>query len=712
MIRRLPLFFFLLQLSLKVLSQNLSVVTYNEIPQEGISLVQGWRFNPNDSIQFANPNFDDSAWKQIATEKMLHELPELKPVRIGWLRLHLKIGSALKDKSLALDVWQNCASEIYLDGKLIRRYGVISSVPERVVPIGMGQLAQPVVLVPGKEHVLAVRFAIWENGFHLRNNGYFFWLTLTDFLSYQQLMKEVNLSNETFTVLLAVFFLISMLHLSFYRYDPTQRANLYFAVYAILSTVAFLIVNLQGHIEDARMYPLVYTPAFMIALMSGIWTARALCFLFEYSSRELMILMWALYILSCAMMIFYPLRIPFFIAYGVFQLINIWIAVRALRTRKRGAAIIATGFFASIFFVVISESHSLLGIEMSLLISQATVGLTYLAPALGISLYLAREFALDSNLLRQKLLQVEKLSAENLLHAHEKQQLLAEQNDKLEAQVIQRTQQLQASLDDLRSAQQQLIHSEKMASLGELTAGIAHEIKNPLNFVNNFSELGVELIDELSQELNDGSIEEARLIASDLKHNLDKINLHGKRADNIVKSMLEHSRAGSGEKSVVDINKLVEEYLRLAYHGHRAKNKEFQSKLITRLTAELPPLEVFAQDIGRVMLNLIGNAFDAVEQRARQSDDGYTPTVELSTEIQDDFIKISIKDNGIGIADAIKAKVMQPFFTTKPTGQGTGLGLSLSYDIIVKGHGGLLNLDSVQFEGTIVDVYLRVPNLD
>jgi len=257
------------------------------------------------------------------------------------------------------------------------------------------------------------------------------------------------------------------------------------------------------------------------------------------------------------------------------------------------------------------------------------------------------------------------------------------------------------TLTELKSAQDQLIHSEKMASLGELTAGIAHEIQNPLNFVNNFSEVSGELIEEMEEEIKEGNAEEALEIARDLVQNIDKINHHGQRASNIVKGMLQHSRTSTGEKQPTDINMLADEYLRLAYHGFRAKDKSFNADFKTELADDLPRIEVVPQDIGRVLLNLINNAFQAVsaEALAKVGSD-YKPTVTVSTSKKDEKVEIRVRDNGPGIPKNIKDKIFQPFFTTKPAGEGTGLGLSLSYDIVTKGHGGELKLETGEEMGT------------
>jgi signal transduction histidine kinase/Tfp pilus assembly protein PilF len=254
---------------------------------------------------------------------------------------------------------------------------------------------------------------------------------------------------------------------------------------------------------------------------------------------------------------------------------------------------------------------------------------------------------------------------------------------------------LENTLANLQATQKQLVQSEKMASLGELTAGIAHEIQNPLNFVNNFAEVNVELIDELETEANKGNLEEVKLLAKDIKENETKINHHGKRADAIVKNMLQHSRKTSAQKELTDINALCDEYLRLSYHGLRAKDKSFNADFETKFDTALAPINVVPQDIGRVILNLINNAFYAVNERQKkEQDSGYKPQVTLTTSKQGDQVVIEVADNGTGMTEQVKEKIFQPFFTTKPTGEGTGLGLSLSYDI-VKAHGGVLHVETI-----------------
>jgi signal transduction histidine kinase len=272
-------------------------------------------------------------------------------------------------------------------------------------------------------------------------------------------------------------------------------------------------------------------------------------------------------------------------------------------------------------------------------------------------------------------------------------------------------QKLNQTITSLKQTQSQLIQAEKMASLGELTAGIAHEIQNPLNFVNNFSEVSVELAGELKENilsLNlNGQRENISQILDDLIQNQEKINFHGKRADAIVKGMLMHSRSSTGQKEPTDINALADEYLRLSYHGLRAKDKSFMANFKTDFDPAVQKINIIPQDIGRVILNLFTNAFYSVTEKRKQLNGDYEPLVMVTTKMADGKVELKVKDNGVGIPQKVLDKIYQPFFTTKPGGQGTGLGLSLSYDIVTKGHGGQISVDTK--EGEFAEFTIRLP---
>jgi signal transduction histidine kinase/ligand-binding sensor domain-containing protein len=317
--------------------------------------------------------------------------------------------------------------------------------------------------------------------------------------------------------------------------------------------------------------------------------------------------------------------------------------------------------------------------------------------------YRSKKLKEENRLLEEKVsLRTKQLSEQQEEIIAQRDQL-SSANDELsekQEEIITQRDQLAVSLTQLKNTQRQLIQSEKLASLGELTAGIAHEIQNPLNFVNNFSELSIELIADLKEEVNNGDKAEASAIADNLVENLEKINHHGRRADSIVKGMLEHSRAGNRQKEPADINKIADEYLRLSYHGLRAKDKTFNSELYTQFQSDLPKIDVVAHDIGRVLLNLYNNSFYAVQQGEKTKGATFKPKVSVTTAFIEGNVLIKVTDNGNGIPEAIRDKIMQPFFTTKPTGEGTGLGLSLSYDIVVNGHGGKIEVNSKTGEFT------------
>ncbi|MGI4874793.1 MAG: ATP-binding protein [Janthinobacterium lividum] len=389
-------------------------------------------------------------------------------------------------------------------------------------------------------------------------------------------------------------------------------------------------------------------------------------------------------------------------------------------------------FFASMLVVALAVGWQLRHQRPALLIVVAllpytvvkglVVLLTALAPALlkrqddlSSPLALAWLWLIGGLLLARN--QHKTLTAEALRRqqALAEQQAIEAQKQALEREVGQRTaalaeqtDQLRATLQELQDTQSQLVQREKMASLGELTAGIAHEIQNPLNFVNNFADVSAELVAELEEErarpARDRTLE-AELL-HDLRENLQRITQHGGRASGIVRGMLAHSRAGSGERAPTDVNALCDEYLRLAYHGLRAKDKTFNATLETDFAPGLPLVEAVAGDLGRVLLNLLTNAFYAVQKRQQTGEAGYVPTVSVQTRQVREGMEIRVSDNGTGMPTEVQAKIFQPFFTTKPTGEGTGLGLSLAHDIIAQGHGGTLRVESAVGQGTTFTIFL------
>jgi signal transduction histidine kinase len=327
--------------------------------------------------------------------------------------------------------------------------------------------------------------------------------------------------------------------------------------------------------------------------------------------------------------------------------------------------------------------------------------LSYIWMIISFSRLLFRRFTEQ----RQKILDQQR-EKEQILHEQEQEKirLIEKQKIDLEKQVTERTLELKQSLENLKATQAQLIQSEKMASLGEMTAGIAHEIQNPLNFVNNFAEVNYEITSEIKTEIEklipEDKREDLKTLLDDLAGNQEKIRFHGKRADSIVKNMLLHSRKGNAQKEPVELNALVDEYTKLSYHGLRARDKSFNSDFDIQLDPSITTVDLLQQDFGRVILNLVNNAFYAVHEKSKTAGSNYKPLVIAKTSRNNDSVQIEVIDNGNGINESLKDKIFQPFFTTKPTGEGTGLGLSISYEIITKGHGGKMWVESKEGEGT------------
>ncbi|WP_236668527.1 sensor histidine kinase [Hymenobacter rubidus] len=393
---------------------------------------------------------------------------------------------------------------------------------------------------------------------------------------------------------------------------------------------------------------------------------------------------------------------------GDYYWVFVWLAIIATLAAVRDyrpARTLLLAVIPSALYKLLEVVQSASGLLMGRFDIAKDVSVSFVGIWLITFLFIAR--SQKKQLEKEQLLREEEARAKRAIEA---------QNAELERLVSERTvaltnqaEELRTALNELKTTQAQLIQSEKMASLGELTAGIAHEIQNPLNFVNNFADVSAELVTELEEEREKPARDvelEADLLA-DLKQNLLKISQHGGRAASIVRGMLEHSRTSTGERQPTDLNALADEYLRLAYHGLRAKDKSFNATLLPDFDPALPPVAVIGQDLGRVLLNLLTNAFYAVRQRQLRNEPGYAPTVSISTRKLGDEAELRVKDNGTGIPESAKAKIFQPFFTTKPTGEGTGLGLSLSYDIITQGHGGTLVVESEEGQGT--EFIIRLP---
>ena len=678
-------------------------VNITNIPNEGLLLNNGWKFQAGDNPEWARNDYNDSSWSTINPTKDIYDLPENSKKGICWLRLHIYSGNDI-DKQFSIFLQQSGASEIYLDDRLIYVFGVISKNTAEIK--GYDPLWKPFRLPMLKEgnHVLAVRYKMqpgifYTNAFETINP--LLWIKVMEankaVIYYQ---KRSALTQATAFISIGFLLMMFVLHMTFYLVYRSQKGNLFFGLYAFASltgNILQLIFIMFNHTVEYKFY--IGQIALVLFFSTSLFILIALKYILElrwgFSFWASMILFVMAAIISVSV---YPWGWRAGAIVTPFVYLNIIvIAVRSVLKRKRGAWIIAMGaissilFFTAFFLTVHVPGKSLF--ERYDIFNSIIFMLFALSLPISASLVLALDFAFANKSLQVKLTEVSELSQKNIMQEREKQQLLSSQNDMLEKQVAVRTSELEQSLENLRSTQEQLIQSGKMASLGELTAGIAHEIQNPLNFINNFSEINKELLAEMKDEMDSGNTMNAKAVANDIMENEEKINHHGKRADAIVKGMLQHSRSGTGIKEPVDINSLADEYLRLSYHGFRAKEKDFHASIKTDFDDRIGEINVIPQDIGRVLLNLYNNAFYAVSERIKQEQESYEAIISVATRKLNGKVEIIVQDNGGGVPQKLKDKIFQPFFTTKPTGQGTGLGLSLSYDI-VKAHGGELKVES------------------
>ena len=695
------------------------LMRWNQFPFDSL-----WQFYSGNDTGIAKLPANDEGWQTVDTEF----LPDVngKPANwkgVGWFRKSLEVPAARRGKPVALRMGHYGASEIFLDGKLVAQYGVVAgNIKNEKIDVPH----KPVIIVLDSQpsHIITVHYSNQhENspGYPVKFTGFRLLFASAD-ISFQTSVMEV----PTLPISVGIMFIFSLFFLFVFLFDTKRLASILTALmllnFCCVLIGSYLLGTLQGW--DALMSA---TKLIKITVVwSNCWLLLVLYAL--YYDGKMPRRTWFIVGFMLLFAIIDLISTSFSNIGGVLSLLVIFeiyrILISGIRKKKTGFWILLIGniiqqigffvFVLDIFnqFPIMTRTQDIL----LMIFPQMGVPLTY-------ALHLAWEFGKANRDLRLQLVQVQDLSKTTLRQEQEKQEILTQQKDKLEGMVTERTMELsqqkevlQNTLTDLKSTQSQLIQSEKMASLGELTAGIAHEIQNPLNFVNNFSEVNTELIEELkSEKLKVKNERDEKLeneLLNDIAENEKKINHHGKRADAIVKGMLQHSQSSTGKKEPTDINALADEYLRLSYHGLRAKDKSFNATLETNYDKTIELINIIPQDIGRVLLNLYNNAFYAVNEKQKPEslkpkaeDKAYEPRVTVTTRRlgspsgDGGKISISVQDNGNGIPQKVVDKIFQPFFTTKPTGQGTGLGLSLSYDI-VKAHGGELKVETKEGEGS------------
>ena len=697
------------------------------------------RFKAGDSLVWANPNYNDKNWPTF-NGSLLKNKP-LWQAQKGWFRYTFKWTKRFSDnipRDLIID--QLGESDIFLDGKLLAHMAP-KEVNNPATQFVFTHIPFNITFSPfdTNKHVVAIRY-------HFKKSDLYFANTIQEPFKIWIEPRQEALLNQRITgawntginaVLAGIFAILSLLHFLFYRANPNQKVNKLLSWSSACFAIIFTLQPFDVFNDNLTQQSLLdLGQAICLHLGGGLLLAAVYTYL-RHPKRWFFWLSISLLALSFMYQWIIgppPEWLSMITALTIF--IN-YIRVSWLGKRSGNLAdklpwnSLRFSLFTFIIFLLIVIINGILASVLEwefanlvfLFILLLFIFLMLLSVPIGLSLSLVQDYTHTHESLRQNLDEVQKLSAQTLAQEQEKQHILATQNETLERQVNERTAELNQSFETLKATQNQLIQKEKMASLGELTAGIAHEIQNPLNFVNNFSEVSVDLLKEVQEEREkpkekrDEDLESE--ILTDLTQNLQKITHHGQRASSIVRGMLAHSRNSSGQKQPTNLNALADEYLRLSYHGQRAARKLFNCQLITHFEADIPPLNLVAEDIGRVLLNLYNNAFYAVQQKEKTAADTYQPTIWVSTRLSDgttdtklpghrvSTVELHIRDNGTGISPDIISKVFQPFFTTKPTGEGTGLGLSLSYDIITKGHNGSMEVASTEGEGAAF--ILKIP---
>jgi signal transduction histidine kinase len=683
---------------------------FKEISAVVLARAPGWAYKRGMDVFPENSLPDSTGWTKFTENTKYFDLKSNKNYLGTWLRLKFKLDSSFSEKPVYIQIFSSTIFYLYLNDSLIGLHGERTGKGElKHKPASYRDHFIQTNIEPGKVYELKV-FLVDDGkpGFlQSSTDGNFIIpdiaLTGADAIDSGFINDQVQLFWQAVLIVLVLLFWL------LYFLNKEEKV---IALIALVVTLNFIGIFTGTDTFLSRYIMNDHYRIFLGAAFAYAWVASIPILVYyiftNHIPRFLYVFMIAAFLLG--------ILIPYFnlpeplglLAILVPATFTIYITVRSWKKIHGAQWIIIAGLLGTLAFLLL---FAIIAIISGFFNSYSAMLLVYTGFVLTFPLSLLVFVAVRyRNLLvdtRRKAIENIRLAEENLKAELENKRILAEQNKFLETEVEKRTSELKESLDNLKATQSQLIQSEKMASLGELTAGIAHEIQNPLNFVNNFSEVNDELLKELKEAAEKGNLEDVKAIAKDIGFNSEKINHHGKRADAIVKGMLQHSRTSSGQKEPTDINELADEYLRLAYHGLRAKDKSFNAITKTEFDNSIGKIKVVPQDLGRVILNLINNAFYAVSEKAKQNIGGYEPTVTVGTAKQNGKVEIKVTDNGNGIPQKVLDKIFQPFFTTKPTGQGTGLGLSLSYDI-VKAHGGELKLETKEGEESVFIIQLPV----
>ena len=680
---------------------HLSTRLFDQLQVMPLYSLDGWRFQEGNNPHWANPDINTLGWKKMKPVQVSKSMADKNGKVEGWFRIKIFLDSSFENMPLYLSFFEWAALDVYVDGKLIKSYGNTGidgrafKAPEHNAKLQVS----PVSLLPRKEHIIAIHIVNYIPAFPLNlieyEMGSYPIIPLLGGPAFITTINEYYAELGIYeTISITVCFVLSLLFWLLAFQNPLEKnlrlialcttcfgmsaLFMYIQMHGTFSLSGIIIVSCLLDLFIALMVLLI------LVILAKVFTNKAPRTLRLFLGILSMIGFYNLtrgYLIPVVIVVFIETIIIFY------YLLSSWKSLKGAQWALVAGVIIT--FIWGVAWVI-----SLLGNQYLFTIGYRDLFVVgdFLSFPLSLLVYVSFRF-------REIIREVRENARQLLQVTEEKRQQALNQQIILEQEVKRQTADLTKTLQSLKSTQSQLIQSKKMASLGELTAGIAHEIQNPLNFVNNFSEVNKELLIEMKEEIDKGDLEEVKLIVNDVISNEEKISHHGKRADSIVKGMLQHSKASTGKKDLIDVNALVEECIRLSYHGIRAKDKKFNVAIATELDGSIDKISVVPQDISRVLINLLNNAFYAVDEKKRQLNGMYEPAVTVYTKKLEGKVEIQVNDNGNGIPQNIVDKIFQPFFTTKPTGQGTGLGLSLSYDII-KAHGGEIKIESKEGEGS------------
>jgi signal transduction histidine kinase len=675
-----------------------------------VATMDGWVFREGNDTTWAGKDLKTRGWQKLKPSELSQKYADQNGKLECWFRIKIKMNPDLGNQSMGIMIYTWAATDLYVNGNFISSFGSTGLGGRPYHEFSpYGNLPVAANLKGGHEYTIALHIVDRLSPIpprRLKSEDIFLsaliGITSSAYGSYfLRVIKEWTVYN---TILIAVSTILCLLFWLLYFQNPLEKNLRLIAIFMTFTAIGFYFQNVaQNDIGMSYTEFLWFNFASNVFIsISSAMVPLVLVNIFKRRVTKSLNIFLTFYFIASVMAGFLSNGQGSFVVLSLSSVLfalSIYYLISSWKNLKGAQWSIAVGLLVSLVWALMFALTNFENATSPLLYYLSVTGYA-LGFSLSLLVYVSMRFREIINEVRQHAKQVVQLSEEKKEQALNQQKMLQDE-------VNRQTAELRTTLTNLKATQSQLVQSEKMASLGELMAGIAHEIQNPLNFINNFSEVNTELIGEMQQEIDGGNLNEIKTLAKGIQENEQKIGHHGKRADGIVKAMLQHSRNNAGQKELTDINALADEYMRLSYQGFRGKDRSFNTALQTSFDPTIGKINIVPQDIGRVLLNLFNNAFYTLSEKKKQLGETYEPRVTVATKKTGGKVEISVKDNGLGVPKKLLEKIFQPFFTTKPTGQGTGLGLSLSYDIM-RACGGELKVDSQEGEGTEFLVQLSV----